>query len=310
MATKSVELILSYSKITTFQNCRRKYYYSYVKGYESRILNINFVVGNFVHLGLRKLYSKEKNFLEETMKFFDVEKKRLRKEMALSVENEQSLNEQEVIIHGILRAYAEKYKKFISETKLIGSEEEIDLRHTTKKGSKIMGRLDNLLERKDGLYIHEVKTAKYVNEDYIRNIKNNLQISLYRYMYNQDPKYKKKIKGFIYDVIMKPSIRQKQKESKTEFMERLYQYYLNPQNPMTFYMEIMDQALITPAKALNVIDQVSRSIKDCETENDFYHNFNHCFIRSKCEFYSICMHGENQETMNMIKIRQGHPKAK
>lgn len=293
--------VLSYSKVSTFMNCRRMYYFTYVKGYQSKVLNKNYVVGNFVHLGLRNIYSKVSDGIQKTMKFFHVERKNFRKQMIISAEDEQKLNEQEIVIEGILEAYAKKYSKFIRETKHIGSEEEIKLSHTTSVGTKVIGRLDNLLERKGNLYIHEIKTASTVTPDYIRNIKNSFQITLYKAMYNN--LYKKKIKGFIFDVIRKPSIRQKQKENKHEFLERLYQYYLNENDPMLFYMEIMDNSLISQDKAFNVLDNVAKDLKNCKTIDDYYHNYNYCFVFSRCQYYDMCMFGENNETLSKFSVR-------
>jgi len=291
---------LSYSSISTFLDCRHKYYYKYIKGYAPRAFNPNYVTGNFFSLGLYYLYTKKKNPILETMKLFELEKQKLRKKLVLSPIEEQSLNEQDIIIRSMLKAYKIKYKDFIKKTKHIGNE--VTLVHTSSTGTKFTGRIDNLLINNHKTYIHEIKTSKYLDNNYIKNIKNSLQVALYFTIYNK--LHKDKIDGIIYDVIKKPSIRLKQKESKEEFLIRLHEYYLDPTRPDMFYMEILKKPIIASKKINNLLDKVFNDVQSCKTESDYYHNFNHCFVWNRCEYYDVCFFGENKLNLSKFDIRR------
>lgn len=291
---------LSYSSISTFLDCRHKYYYKYIKGYSPREYKSSYVVGNFFSLGLYYLYTKKQKPITETMKLFEIEKQKLREKLSLSPAEEQNLNEQDVIIRGMLRAYKTKYKNFIKKTTHIGNE--VTLKYKSTTGVNFMGRIDNLLINKGKKYIHEIKTSKYLDENYVKNIKNSLQVALYFTLYNE--LHEDKINGIVYDVIRKPSIRLKRKESKEEFLVRLSEYYADPTRTDVFYMEIIDKPMITSKKVYNLLDKVLDDIKRCKKEPDYYHNFNHCFVWNRCEYYDVCFFGENKLNLTKFDVRK------
>lgn len=291
---------LSYSKVSTWQNCRRKFYYAWLRRLTSRFYSSPHVVGRFAHAGIRKFYEKKtKDPIGLTMDEFQEEKKWMRDNLMMSPEDEQNLGEDEIIIEGMLAAYRYKYKDLIKSAKSLGNEEELGLEYTTKYGIRITGKADHLLKIDGELFIHEVKTSKYINDDYVKNIQNSFQIATYRTIFNKSKT--EKIKGIIYDVVRKPAIRLKKKETQPEFLSRLDSYYKNPDDPTLFYMEIIENPLIPASNVINIYNSVADEITQCEKVEDFYHNYGYCHVFQRCEFYDICHFGEN--ALNMSKLR-------
>lgn len=298
------KLRTSYSAISCFQACRRAYYFSRVRRLERICFTGHFLLGNAIHEGLFQIYVKNKHFLRSTMRFFNKEKQRIRKEISLQPYQEQELYEQEPIIKGMLTAYCEVHKKLIRSMKHIENEYELD--YDIDPYTTIRIKVDNLLEEKKSgaTYIHEVKTTRTLSKDYVKSIKNNLQKSIYFHVFNAAPENKKsQLTGICYDAIQKPSIRLKKKENKQQFIERLFEYYTGTNKSQLFYFEKFKKLQLTKHNVFNLISKVSRDIRACKDVDDFYPNYALCNMYSRCEFYDICHFGENAVNMANFRVR-------
>jgi hypothetical protein len=180
-----------------------------------------FLVGRVFQYGILHIFKKLKDPIKPAMDYFKDEVERCRKEFSVNAEQEQELKEQEIIIKGMLTAYMEHYSKFLKDVEFVINEKEIRL----EVGENILlkQRLDNLIFVKGKLYIHELKTTNGITPDYIKSIQSNLQIAGYLHGYNIQNR-KDPIEGILFDIIKKPSIRQKQAESYKQYLERLFQW--------------------------------------------------------------------------------------
>lgn len=290
---------VSYSSITEFQNCRKRYYFSRILGYTYKYQQPQFAIGQFFHLGLNNIYAKKKNPIDRTLKVYKITLKMWEKKLMLPPTKREEFYRFEAILYGMLKAYAAKYKSFIKKTKLFGSE--IEINYTTKQGTLFVGNVDNILIIKDKYYLHEVKTTKSLTMDYVKGIKTDLQAAFYMNAFNKSRK-DIKISGLIYDVIMKPSIRLKKTETEQAFIERLYEYYMERSSHELFYMEKINRPVIKSSKLLSIIDGVQSDINVCKESGVYYENYKYCFIWGRCEFYDMCFNGENSTTTaNFIK---------
>jgi CO dehydrogenase/acetyl-CoA synthase alpha subunit len=165
---------------------------------------------------------------------------------------------------------------------------------------KLVCKADNVLKLKNDLCLHEIKTSKYLTEDYVKNIKNDFQTHIYFHGYNLE--HKPPIKKILYDVIKKPSIRKKKIETYSQFLKRLYEYYQNPNDSELFYMDEITRPLVSKDKLMNVLYHVADDILACKEEKDYYHNFKYCYVFHRCEFYELCMYGVNK--LNMMNFKQ------
>lgn len=296
----------SYSSIACFMDCRRKYYWSNIRNLEKIRYAPYFIVGNAIDLGVSLLYAKDKDYLKKVLKTYNKAKQELRGSMNLKIEQEQDLNEQQEIIIGMLGAYKEIHKDHIKK-----------LKHEQKQYEAIVPvsnfaikiKVDNIIKNKKETFIHELKTTRTLTPDYVKNIKNDLQTAIYFHMYNKLNK-DNKLAGIVYDVIQKPSIRQKQKETKEQFINRLKDWYKGPENVDKYYMETINTPLIDKNRIINILTKVNADIKKCLTLNDFYPNERFCYVYSKCEFYDICHEGEKPELMANFRQRDHDIKKK
>lgn len=293
---------LSFSAVSSFMDCRRKYWFSYVKFIELIAFMPQNIVGNCVHFGLYKLYSKDDKAIAQTMKMLENEKQKLRDKLELSVQQEDMLNEQEYVIKGMLKAYAIKYKRHIAKATHIVNE--LKLEYPIDKRTELIIKMDNIKEVKKKRYVHEIKTAKTLTADYVKNIKNDVQTAIYFHGHNRIVPKKEQLNGIIYDVIRKPSIRRKKKETPQQYLRRLETYYTASNESELFYMETIEKPLLSDKRVFNMIEHVADEIRSCKTEDDFYPNDRYCYVRSRCNFYDICHFGENAATMARYRHRQ------
>lgn len=290
---------LSYSAVSTFQECRHKYYYSYVKKIEPIRLYFPFLIGNCVQFGVKLIFEK-KDPMKKTMDFFEEQKKSARKNLNLNAEQEQELAEQEIVVRAILKTYPIHYSKFIKDVQLIQNEKFIS--YTVDESVQMIGYIDNFILYKGKPYIHELKTAKSITPDYVKSIQTSLQVAAEFHVHNSS--HKEKLAGIIYDVIKKPSIRLKKGEKEKAFMNRLHKYYVDSKGSEVFYMETIKYPIITAPKVFNIFQHVAKDVLACKQESDFYHNFKSCNNYGRCEFYDPCMFGENRTTMANYKPKE------
>ena len=292
------KLTLAYSQIAAFLKCRKAYEYHYIKRYDVVSANVPFLIGNCIHEGLHKIYAKDKDFIKSTLAYLEDYKQKLRESLSVSMQQEKEFIEFEQMIVGMLSSYAEKYKTIIDKTEHIVNEHEefVDISDNVQ----ILLKIDNILKRGDSSFVHEIKTTKYLTEDYVNAIKDNMQSSLYLHAFNSIKLKKEQLHGIIFDVIKKPSIRLKKNEAYEQYLNRLKKCYLADE---MFYMEVIKYPLIKKEEMFETINEVAADIFRCKDSGVWFKNFNACSKQHRCEFYMICKHGENKLTMHNIKVR-------
>jgi len=299
---------LSFSSMSTFLDCRRKFWWRYVRNLVLVEFNKAFLVGDVVHYGLFQLYFKNENALEDTITYFNKKVDELRAALVVSPAIEQSLIEQEYVIRGIITAYKERNSDIIGITEHLHNEHELKFSLPNEEGTDqifIVAKLDNILLSPDGKFVHEIKTTKSVTPEYVKNIQNSLQAAIYFHGFNYVEKDdSKKLAGIIYDVIKKPSIRLKKNEAYDAYLQRLADYYDNPNDFDIFYMEIIKYPIITKQRAFETIIGIGSDILRLKDDKSkYYCNDKYCYIYSRCEYFDLCHFGENPNTLINFKDR-------
>lgn len=158
--TENKILKLSASKIKTFKQCPRKYYYNYIEKLERKDWP-HLDLGNLIHNTLEKFHDKftsdnENIDLKELMKVsFKKTREEMSKEKTLS--NEILLEARDLLLE-----YLKKMKKNGIGCDVISVEEDFDIE--LDKTCKIVGFVDRLDLEKDGIYrIVDYKTTKSIN---------------------------------------------------------------------------------------------------------------------------------------------------
>lgn len=308
----------SYSSISKFLDCKKKYWWTYVRGLEPKVRSLAFITGELIHSGVGRIYAKNSNFIEDTI--VDLNKIRIdfRNNLQFAPAEEQKFIELEYVIRGMLEAYAITYSDLIKTFHPIQNEYKIQ--YKLHNGITLVCILDNIMTNDTDLYIHELKSTKTLNDNYVKNIQNNLQISIYFHTFNcvsamlEHKGYPqltgKKIAGIVFDVIQKPGIKRKKLESYDDFLVRLIKYYTEGNDYENFYMEFIKYPLKTERRIMDGLLKITDDILACTKDEDFYCNDTACFTTDeysyygyRCSFYEICHSGENPSTLLQYKER-------
>ena len=309
MSTKILHI--SVSSLEDFLTCRRLYYYKRIKRYEKIQFSLPFLVGRVVHTGMNYVLQKVEKPITQMTIFYREEKKKIKNTLTLTPKQEEDLNEQELVTQGMLRAYQRRYGAMIRDASLIASEVEGAVQINDKVIFVI--KLDNLLRVRGKKLLHELKTSKYITPEYVAHIQIDRQTAIYFHFYNIIFE-KSKIEGILYDVIRKPSIRQKKNESRVTFLERLGQWYERPQGDMdVFHVERFKEPRISEESVINTVVKVSEDMLRCKEKEDYYEDHSKCtsYYGDVCPYFTLCHEGgETKENLVLYQIRKPYHVSK
>ena len=214
-------LFVSYSSMSGFRKCPRYYYWKHVRRLEKIVLKIPFITGRIMHNGIQTLFSNPHRAEQIVKDSFKDEAQKARKQFPqMEIRDEEKLAEQAFTTIGMLRAFRYHYAKFLKATRHIKTEKE--LQYDLNSKVTVVGKIDNILENQGANYIYELKNLKSLDMHRVQGIRTDPQSSLYHTINNLvETKKANKVDGIIYQIIRKPSIRQKKSESKGEFLRRL-----------------------------------------------------------------------------------------
>ena len=281
---------LSYSQYDKYCRCPKMYEYSRL--YKSRVFNINFFIGNIIHEGLHLTYARDQDLFEKLNKFFEESLEKERKNTMFSPETEQKIVEWRVIIIGMIYAYNMKYTEFMNDHELVHNEKEyiVDL----GDGVTFLIKLDNILKNKANRHlVHEVKTTRQLNEQYVYDIQYKVQPACYYYFGRMVGEFDPA--GIVYDVLQKPSIRVKKGEEYVDYLDRLEEYYQKDPHAH-LHMEKIDQPIIKEVDLIKSIKMVARRIENKEFEK----TWKDC---GKCEFRKPCFGDDAPEYLLAFERR-------
>jgi hypothetical protein len=300
-------LHMSVSSVQDWMTCKRLYYYKRIKKYEKNVYNLPFIVGRVVHEGLAAVMAKKKDAIEIMKAVYKKEKVAAQKQFVLTPEQLSELDKQEFITKGMLLAYQAKYSKMIRDMQLMGSEVEGAIR--LSDDATFVIKLDNIVKIRQRKILHELKTTKAITPDYVKRIQTDLQTAAYFHLHNiifED----EKIEEVMYDVIRKPSIKQKKKETLPEYMGRLAEWYKKPDDMGgVFHIERFKSPGITKDAVVNTIVKVSDEMLRCKQKEDYYQDFDKChsYFGDVCPMYVLCHQGgETKENLLLYSVRKSY----
>lgn len=273
---------LTYSSLRQFMNCRRKFYWRFI----ACLVRIGYVVqalqfGSAVHEGLHRW--RTLGILEDV----------------LSVPITSELAAYYV---ACMRAYTRWYAE--ESFTVLASEEPftatiINPKTGQKSRSFIMrGRID---ARTEDLII-EHKTTASASQDYLERLWTDRQIMLYTLYLRQNGH---DIRGVLYDIIEKTTIRQRKNEGPVDFLGRLNDQYANGQK---FHRELLYFSDDDLAQVQWEVWELTQQILDCRRRGVWYQNPSHCFHWNRaCQYYPICRSNDNPIVIeNQYEYREPH----
>ena len=232
-----MKLVISFSQISTIARCEGQYWYSYVRRLMKKQWKQEYVIGDMHQFGIYKLMQGfEVDYAEKRMlKLLDERVKYLRKSFMISSQDEQKFVEIRSTLKGMIRGYAEHYRRDLKIEKHVGNE--VDNIYDLCPNVKIRIKMDNIYKVKGKLYLHEGKAYKYINEDMVQNIRSNLQTATYFHVHNANARSSERFAGITFDIIQKPSLRKKMGESYRGFLKRLENHYTSSKSTNMFFKE-------------------------------------------------------------------------
>lgn len=304
LITRIKPLFISYSGMSGFRKCPRYYYWKYIRRLEKATFKLPFIVGRIMHHGIQILFEHPAKAEDEIKKKFRQEAQDARKKFPeMSTWDEEGLASQEYLTVGMLAAFRNYFKKFLAGTKHIATEKV--LKYALNKRVTIVGKIDNVIQNQEKKWIYELKNLRTLDMDRVRAIKTDPQSALYLEVHNRQEPKKDRLDGIIYKIIRKPSIRQKKKESRKEFMLRLGSWYQDQGDGLKFHLERIKGSFIDGDAVINTVEKVTQQILDANREKEaFFQDFSHCIHDwGMCTYYDLC-HGDEKQNVVLYQIRK------
>jgi hypothetical protein len=250
--------------------------------------NLEAIVDDIVHL----LYLENKNKLIE-----QVARPSLHTELEIMAGTCQTL------LQHYFRRWITDFQDFdwVDLEKTFNVPYELDLSHTFANGSymenkvtiPLRGKYDGVFRDVNGrLWLFETKTKSYIDDTSIID-KLNYDLQVMMYMLTMKKVYGETPAGVVYNVVKRPLLRQKVKESLPEFLERIGDDILGRQDDYF----IRYTATITPDELQKWEDTdfkslISRIYKWSKGE-DNYKNSAACHMFNRpCEYMKVCAYGD------------------
>lgn len=270
-------MAISYSETQCFKTCRKMHEWQYIKGIRPKDKAEALFFGSAIHSALEMLY------------------KDMPLDAALS-----ALDELDEVNRAKARALISHY---FAQNMAGGwnPEDVLDVEKWVKSsfgGHDFIGRLDAVIRVNGRVWVMEHKTATAVDDDYIERIKIDTQSMLYvlaaREEYGE-------VAGVIYDVLIKPSIRQKKSETIEDFEARCMEE-VTAENFVRVYHWFSDDDL---EEAKQEFMACSQAIKDCEYGMVRpYRNTGACnAIGRACPYLCLCCEKKPDKLADLIAAK-------
>ena len=224
--------IFTNSELSNYQHCPQKWWFNY-----NQLLSPNYpkdclVFGILIHECLDMYYSKNKDIKAVLGYIKDTIMEQI--DQCSDEVKIQSYGEMLNLAQSMLQMY-HQFAIINDDFEVIESENShiVPVVTNTGRASNAFDykfRLDQLVKRKDQLWIHEFKTALMIDKNYISNLMLDEQMS--RYIWAMEKHLNKKIEGVIYSVLrkkipVKPEILKKGGLSLRKDIDTTYDIYLN-----------------------------------------------------------------------------------
>lgn len=274
---------LTNSARTTFCQCRKKFFWSYIALLVPNRENKAFLIGRLFHNGLEDMY-KEKAFNSEEA--FAKVHKAVDEAVATctDVAAADDLYKQSALIKGLLEGYAKHYlERDLKTWKIVAPETKFSYR--LNNGWLARGMRDLLVYRGTDLTLVEHKTTTILDANYIAKLPLDSQILGYALSCLKDlGKIPKKI---VYNVCKKSQLRQKQTETEAQFFERIRTEYLeNPTN--YFYREVLSFSELEIKAYEDDINLFAKEMARAIDEKYYYCNYAQCTAYGPCQYMALC----------------------
>lgn len=282
---------LSNSERQVFTTCRRKWLWQFGRKYSPMTTPTPFLVGSAFHSVLAEFYRGNKLKAADVADLiappFDAV---MRGEGAafLSPEQLEDVEKQCTMAQGMCEAYLTVYAGDLKKWKVLEVE---------KKGHwsvnnrwRMYFTIDLLIEKDDGIWVVEHKTTSAIDANYVSRLALDDQVSTYmvgvKHAWGVQPK------GVIYNVVLKPRIRQKKDELRGDYLGRVLGLY-REQAAEYLYRESLLCSKRDLAGFETELDKFTAEMDRAKETEFYYRNTRACDIRGTCSYLPLCAEGED-----------------
>ena len=267
-------MILTTSQIQTWLDCRRYYKFCYVDLLKPIEISPALRIGSAVHYALRYHYLGKS---DGVVRFYDnIITEHLATEIVPDIDN---IETERCLCSNMLNGYRNCYAN--EEIKVLETEQTIKSRFD--KNVWFAGKIDMIAELDGNKWLFEHKTTSNLGNGYFDKLALDSQITGYLYLAIQ--KYPD-ICGIIYNVLRKPSIRQKQNETIEEFYQRMRNDYL--ERPEFYFQR--REVVRSDKELVEFPEYVKNIAEEIQYHRNFYpRNTSQCNLYRSCTFRSLCI---------------------
>jgi len=272
-------LVLTYSSITTFRNCHKRYYYSYDQCIKPDKKSWALTDGENVHYAMECYYTGEpvQDILLKLRSRYN--------------ENDEKEIYHSVLVHSLFEGYtlrhpANEFESYEPEVKF---SIEVDNPNLPEKKFVLTGKTDGRIKQGGKPYLLETKTTSAYNiKDYLDRLTLDNQPDIYLYGFNR---MGYSAVGMLYNVLVKPRLRQNSFEADDRFYKRIKKTILNDakkDTPKYFHREMIYRS----PKELADFEEELKQISEDMSQYYPYKNPSRCADWAGCEFKSLCEGGD------------------
>lgn len=320
---------LTYSALNTFRHCPRKYKHRYVDGLRPLEKADTLSFGSLIHRALELWYRTPATSTRLETVLCDIDSQ------CAFQHTDERLHAQWHLARAMFTGYAVQYPTEDFEIVAVELPFRGEIRHPVTGAPHPLfhmeGKSDAIVQRADGLYLLEHKTASQLDGNYLDKLWTDTQIALYAYYLRQNgfP-----IVGVIYNVLLKSRLQQKAGETEAEFAirhaelaaknksgkstakrqlpetdeefaARLAEWYARPE---AFHRELIFLSEDRLALLQEEVWELAQQCHSAASRDTWFLNTANCFAYQRpCEYLPYCQSGFNPNVAdNLYEIAPPH----
>ena len=268
-------MILTNSQIQTWLSYRRYYKFAYMDLLKATEPSPALRIGSAIHCALQHWYLSS-NCDNSIIRFYDdVIAESLITDIAL----DESIEAEKSLVSNILNGYKNCY----ANEKITVLETEKTIRTKIADNTWFAGKVDMIAEVDGRKWLFEHKTTSVLGDNYFNKLAIDPQVTGYLYLVTRKHP---DVCSVIYNVLRKPSIRQKKNETVDEFSQRMRDDYIK--RPEFYFQQ---QEVVRNDRELAEFPEY---VKNIAQEIRYHRNFfprnpSRCNLYGGCLFRSLCI---------------------
>ena len=314
--------ILTFSNYSTWNRCRKDWEWRNVVGVVKKEISPALRFGTLIHEGLHAL--RKGRQLGEIWKILETKTAQLGGDTT-------ELLKAKAMLCGYQRTYGDETAKVLHNEERFETDIWNPETGYPSKTFRRAGKIDCITKEEDGLWVRETKTTTTLGEGYLLKLWLDAQIAFY--VLAAQINYGYEIKGCIYDVLVKSSLKQGKGETEQEYEERAAELRAKSKNGTTtakrklpesdedFEARLTEQyaeqkmfhreKIYVGQDALKLLESelwnACKEIREAKAANFFRRNTDACFKWNRpCQYHPLCSSSGNTDALiqNMYEYKE------